>query len=591
MGCGSTKPIHVEPIVPRQVQQQQQQQQQQWSASPISSSTPLQSTNGSPLREPTQQQVQRLPQQQQHFQSQAISPSSSNPQSISAVTTTATIGHIQGSAFPVKENGISPSYSPNNNSSSSNNNNIQPNGGMMTTTTITNGTVLPSLSSINPHPIIVAKSTTTTQGSGSSSSRAHPPNNYIRPVGIDDPQWQELYLSHTHLILDPSDVHSTLHDLMGRSTNRLSQVEVLYLQRRVRSIVRQSQIQAEQSKTTSRKPRLPFNTTKDGNNNNNTGNGNSQIIIGGNGGGGGGGGGNGGSGGHPINSLQNVQDTKAIKEKYHLLTRYVISRILPRLPPSSSAATTGPSSPTPPTTTTTMNGSGLVSTSANGGSNRSLSSLGGNNSNHGTNNGHGGNSNNNNHNNNNSGSTNDHNSNEYGTIHIVDTVYLLASYCHDSLWDGVAEIAVQSAKVAGIEMDVNKKKATLVVAAAGGGGNGGHGNNNGPNNTDNHNTAKVPKPVPPTREQTPDVLPGVGLQALTFILGLALRTYIRHEFCVCVYMCRFGPMDVSNMAKNCCRGLEIIFICPTFKSNTSPPPPPFAFMLSLHFPLLSIIRT
>lgn len=287
------------------------------------------------------------------------------------------------------------------------------------------------------------------------------------------------------LLLDPADVHSTLQDLMGRPTNRLSEVEVLHLQRRVRTIVRQSQVQAEQSKGANRKPRLPFNT-KDGHASGGSNGGITAV----------------GSGGGTVASPQDIQDMRTVKEKYHLLTRYVVSRVLPRQPQALLFGT-GP---------TMMNGG--LSSSPNGGSNRSLSSLGGMINN---------NSNNNNHGNN--GSTD----NNQGTVHIVDTVYLLASYCNDSLWDGVAEIAIQSAQAAGMEMDVNKKKKKAgMVEADQPDGN----RSNGNDDDDDNNTAKIPEPVSPTVERTPEAPQGVGLQALAFILGLALRKYSTQTSCV-----------------------------------------------------------
>ena len=76
------------------------------------------------------------------------------------------------------------------------------------------------------------------------------------------------------------------------------------------------------------------------------------------------------------------------------------------------------------------------------------------------------------------------------------STFLLLSYCHDSLWDRVAEIAAQSCETAGLVMDVNKYKPL----------------------------STVPSPCSQTVEPsgvTPP--PGVSLHSLTFMIGLALR--------------------------------------------------------------------
>ena len=44
------------------------------------------------------------------------------------------------------------------------------------------------------------------------------------------------------------------------------------------------------------------------------------------------------------------------------------------------------------------------------------------------------------------------------SINPVETTYLLALFCHESMWDGVAEIAASSTKDVGLVMDVNKLK-------------------------------------------------------------------------------------------------------------------------------------
>lgn len=78
---------------------------------------------------------------------------------------------------------------------------------------------------------------------------------------------------------------------------------------------------------------------------------------------------------------------------------------------------------------------------------------------------------------------------------VVDSVYLLLLYLHDSLWDRVAEVASTSAQEAGLEMDVNKYTPS----------------------------ATVPEPCPATTDDAPEVPSGVSFHALTFMMGLALR--------------------------------------------------------------------
>ena len=234
------------------------------------------------------------------------------------------------------------------------------------------------------------------------------------PVGSDDPSWVELWKAHRgrkpgqSMVIDPADVHSTLNDLMARMTNKLSETEMLFLQRKVRAAVRMS-VNVPPEKT-GRKGRLSaaFQSTA-----NSTLSSSTSTI-----------------------SNSNPADSKAIADKYHLLTPYVVRKVLPIPPevPSSSSSLAVPMAPT-------------LSKATSSSSAKSLSSLGA--SNH----------NNNNNNNSSGGGGNNTNTNEIHpsmdyNIQPTETTYLLALYCNDSLWDRVADIARISAQDAGLEMEV-----------------------------------------------------------------------------------------------------------------------------------------
>jgi hypothetical protein len=76
----------------------------------------------------------------------------------------------------------------------------------------------------------------------------------------------------------------------------------------------------------------------------------------------------------------------------------------------------------------------------------------------------------------------------------MECAYTLLIYCHESLWDRVADIAVQSCKQAGLEMDVNRQKPVTTI----------------------------PSPSSPL-DEAPEVAPGVSFHSLSFLLALALR--------------------------------------------------------------------
>jgi len=318
------------------------------------------------------------------------------------------------------------------------------------------------------------------------------------PVGSDDPSWVELWKAHRgrkpgqSMVIDPADVHATLNDLMAQTTNKLSETEMLFLQRKVRAAVRMS-VNVPPEKT-GRKGRLSaaFQSTT-----------NSSLSS------------------SSTLSNSNPADSKAIADKYHLLTPYVVRAVLPIPPevPSSSSSLTVPMAPT-------------LSKATSSNSAKSLSSLGA--SNHNNNNSSGGGNN-----------TNDiHPSMDYN-IQPVETTYLLALYCNDSLWDRVADIARISAQDAGLEMDVNKQ----VV----------NNNKKKKKNDNNNNTApfsssdgqgdSIPEPAHQKADTPCDVPLGVGLHALTFILSLALRGTRKQRLQLLFYL-MLPPTVLQELLEN-----------------------------------------
>ena len=291
-----------------------------------------------------------------------------------------------------------------------------------------------------------------------------PPPKQISPSAADDPHWQELWLAHKDILLDPSDVHATLQDLMANATNRLSDAEILFLQRRIRSIVRQSHLQTgQQSSNHGGKNRKKTRRTS-------------------------------GSDKHSAYSsiMQELQETHTIAKDYHLLTAHVLRKILPQPPfPMAKSnlesflafhfaqTTTGSRVSVPIHSDNTVGGVGNdsgVPPSAT--VKNSVSTI--------------------------------------STVQTIDTTYLLALFCNDVLWDKVAEIAVESAKANDLDMDVNHIVQDSKV-------------NNSTSTTLQYNQSNLPQlPVPskPTCEQRPERPLGMGMHALTFILGLALRKYI-----------------------------------------------------------------
>jgi hypothetical protein len=122
----------------------------------------------------------------------------------------------------------------------------------------------------------------------------------------NDPHWIELWKTHQSLLLDPADVHSTIEDFMARSTNQLSATEITFLQRKVRAIVRSSNSRQQANDGYSNKARMV-----------------GRILS-----------------NQSSNTLE--QETRAIAERYHLLSNHVIKKVLPKLPISSSSTTINP---------------------------------------------------------------------------------------------------------------------------------------------------------------------------------------------------------------------------------------------------------
>jgi len=293
-------------------------------------------------------------------------------------------------------------------------------------------------------------------------------------VGVEDTQWQELWLAHKDILLDPADVHATLQDLMANATNRFSDTELLFLQRRVRSTVRQSHLYTEQqSSSNGGKNRGPGAIMMKKQR--------SREGIGGAG------------AGTSAALLQELQDTKTIAKNHNLLTAHVLRKVLPR--------------PPVPTVKTnieflaanfmqTMGSQSILENTivelSSSGNNIVLGEVGGS-----------------------TASATEANGTVSG-IQIVETTYLLTLFCNDILWDNVAEIAVNSAKANNLEMDVNKQIL----------------NSSGRSNNKN----SLPEPPESKCKEPPQIPIGMGMHALTFIIGLALRGSRQQQLNLLFYM-------------------------------------------------------
>ena len=347
--------------------------------------------------------------------------------------------------------------------------------------------------SSSPPPLPSSTTTTSLPNPPSQQESVVVVSSDIEP-GVNDPQWKELWIRYKDSLMDPADVHATLQDLMSTMTNKLSDTELLFLQRRVRNAVRLSQHPSENTTTNKgggrkggRKNSMNSSTSSTASSSNST------------------------------SLFQDRQETKTVVKNYHLLTPYVLRKVLP----------------TPPKPLTEINNKPLARSTSHD-SNRSLGSLGStdNNSNHGGNN---------NNNNNNSPYT------ESRTIHTIETTYLLALYCNDSLWDRVSEIAVQSAKSNNIEMDVNKQIQIQQKQQQQQIQNGSKTHNVSSSKSDDIPTTIIPEPSKPTFERAPDPPFGVPLHSLTFLLGLALSKYTNRYTILQISSCALSIWFISHL--------------------------------------------
>lgn len=118
------------------------------------------------------------------------------------------------------------------------------------------------------------------------------PQNGERTINVSptsDPRYLELWDKHRQFLLDPADVHATMEACMSRMTNHLNPTQITFLQRKIRSIIRaNSQVQ-----------------DKGG-----------RIFRGGN------------------SNASEEQEVKTVAEKYHLLSKHVVRKVLPKTPVS-----------------------------------------------------------------------------------------------------------------------------------------------------------------------------------------------------------------------------------------------------------------
>jgi hypothetical protein len=263
--------------------------------------------------------------------------------------------------------------------------------------------------------------------------------------GREDPQWKQLWNANKDLLLDPADVHAMLQDLMATFTNKLSETELLMLQRKVRSAVRNANA-SEPGKRKARKNSSVGST--------NTGDSSASHIF----------------------QDSSQHDPRSVVEKYHLLTPNVLRSVLPR----------------PPDPLSNLRNNLTLTKSPSNDSNKSLGSL---------------------------ASAADAAGNASSEIRTVETTFLLALYCSDTLWDRVADIAVQSAKTNDLEMDVNKQTIQKQKVQL----------ENGQKTV----SSSVPEPCNPTCDRPVEPPPGVGMHALSFLLGLALsKSFLLSAGCI-----------------------------------------------------------
>ena len=194
--------------------------------------------------------------------------------------------------------------------------------------------------------------------------------------------WKALWDAFHTSLLDPADIHSTIEDLMARTTNKLAATEISFVQRKIRYVLRNT------SKTNPEKNKMMMG----------------RILP----------------SSSTTNTIQQQQEMegKTIAERFHLLNQAIIKRILPPCRP-------------------------------------------------------------------------------IGTVDPIECAYWLMLFCHESLWDRTAAIALQSIQSAGIEMDVNKQKPITTI----------------------------PSTYHEMELEPPELPPGVTVPSLAFLMALALRKY------------------------------------------------------------------
>ena len=249
----------------------------------------------------------------------------------------------------------------------------------------------------------------------------------------DDPHWKKLWLTHKDLLLDPADVHATLQDLMANATNKLSDAELLFLQRKVRSIVRQSHLQKEIQINGNKKKKKK-----------------------------------------PEGILQELCNTSNIAKEKHLLTNHVLRKVLPEPPLAKIQANLEFLESNFPQQTNVESDNTVGGVTSVPVSQKVKTAV--------------------------------------SKVKTTETTYLLALFCNDVLWDNVAEIAVDSAKANNLDMDVNH-----IVD------NNSSKTTSSQNNNNSSDLPPLPEPCEPTSISRPERPLGMGMHALTFILGLALR--------------------------------------------------------------------
>ena len=101
---------------------------------------------------------------------------------------------------------------------------------------------------------------------------------------MSDHRYLELWKAHQSVLLDPSDIHSAMEGCMSRMTNTLSPTQVTFLQRKVRSVIRSSILSQEKG---------------------------NRMFRG-------------------TSNPSPEQETKFIADKFHLLSRQAVRKVLPK---------------------------------------------------------------------------------------------------------------------------------------------------------------------------------------------------------------------------------------------------------------------